>query len=166
LAPCIRLGRKELTADADFSVYQNTTDMLLETVPYNSANQPGDMLLLKGHLPSSIHIYSFKSDYVQPFKNGRFEAGVKSSYVETDNVVDYQFHFDDKWVPDARSNHFIYAENINAAYVNVNRQWGKWTLQGGLRVENTIADGDQVTTKQTFRRDTTNCFLRLSSATM
>jgi outer membrane receptor protein involved in Fe transport len=149
---------KELTADADFSVYQNTTDMLLETVPYNSANQPGDMLLLKGHLPSSIHIYSFKSDYVQPFKKGRFEAGVKSSYVETDNVVDYQFHFDDKWVPDARSNHFIYVENINAAYVNVNRQWGKWTLQGGLRVENTIADGDQVTTKQTFRRDTTNLF--------
>jgi hypothetical protein len=149
---------KELTADADVLTYQNTTNMLLETVPYNGIGESGATIYLKGHVPSNINIYSFKSDYVQPFKKGRLEAGIKSSYVKTDNVVDYRMLLDDKWEPDARSNHFIYDENINAAYVNVNRQFGKWTVQGGLRVENTIAHGDQVTTQQTFKRDTTNLF--------
>ena len=41
-----------------------------------------------------------------------------------------------------RSNHFIYDENINAAYVNYSRPLGKkWTAQFGLRVENTNSNG-------------------------
>ncbi len=57
-----------------------------------------------------------------------------------------------------RSNHFIYDETINAAYVNYSREIKKWTFQAGLRMENTIAHGNQVITKQTFKRDTTNLF--------
>ncbi len=42
----------------------------------------------------------------------------------------------------ARSNHFIYDENINAAYVNYSRPLGKkWSAQFGLRLENTNAKG-------------------------
>ncbi|HEX6333426.1 MAG TPA: outer membrane beta-barrel family protein, partial [Flavisolibacter sp.] len=57
-----------------------------------------------------------------------------------------------------RSNHFIYKENINAAYVNYSRQVSKWTMQAGLRVENVNAEGNQVVSKTTFKRDTTNFF--------
>ncbi|MFX5918591.1 TonB-dependent receptor, partial [Acinetobacter baumannii] len=56
------------------------------------------------------------------------------------------------------SNHFIYRENINAVYVNANKQLGKWTLQTGLRLENTIAKGRQVTNDSTFKRNFTNLF--------
>ncbi|MBD0374590.1 MAG: TonB-dependent receptor [Flavisolibacter sp.] len=147
---------KELTADLDYVTYDNVSDMLLTTDSYFGGQQAS--LFLRGHLPSNINIYSFKSDYVQPFKGGRFEAGVKTSVVRNDNLVDYKRLMNDQWVPDARSNHFLYDENINAAYVNVNRQFKKWTLQGGLRVENAVAEGDQVTSKESFRRDTTNLF--------
>ncbi|MEL6485476.1 MAG: outer membrane beta-barrel family protein, partial [Bacteroidota bacterium] len=41
-----------------------------------------------------------------------------------------------------QSNIFAYTENINAAYFNYNRKWGKWNLQFGLRMENTISDGN------------------------
>jgi hypothetical protein len=57
-------------------------------------------------LPSDINIYSIKSDYTHPFKGGRFEAGIKSSYVKNDNIVDYQGCAADKWVPDSRSKPF------------------------------------------------------------
>ncbi|HMJ46013.1 MAG TPA: outer membrane beta-barrel family protein, partial [Ferruginibacter sp.] len=40
-----------------------------------------------------------------------------------------------------RSNHFIYKENINAGYINYNHQYKMFMIQGGLRVENTVADG-------------------------
>ena len=150
---------KELTADFDYVRYTNNSDMLLASDFYNSAGQYTGELLLSGRLPSNINIYSFKSDLVIPFKNGRLEAGVKSSYVTNNNEVDYRRQLLDKtWVADHRSNHFIYDENINAAYLNGNTQLGKWSLQGGLRLENTIAKGHQVTNDSTFKRNFINLF--------
>jgi iron complex outermembrane recepter protein len=149
----------ELTADLDYIGYRNTSNMLLTTEFYDDMHQQSsDPLLLKGHLPSDINIYSIKSDFTRPFKGGRLEAGIKSSYVKNDNIVDYQRLVADNWVPDTRSNHFIYDENINAAYVTLNKQLKKWTLQGGLRVENTIAKGYQVTNDSTFKRNFTDLF--------
>jgi iron complex outermembrane receptor protein len=116
-------------------------------------------IYLRGHIPSLINIWSFKADYTQPLKNGRFEAGVKSSLVNNNNQVDYTRQLSDKsWARDARSNHFIYDENINAAYVNVNKQFKKWSVQTGLRLENTIAKGKQVLNDSTFKRNFTNLF--------
>ena len=43
-----------------------------------------------------------------------------------------------------KTNHFIYKENINAAYFNYSRQIKKWGMQAGLRAENTNAQGHQV----------------------
>ena len=151
---------RELTADLDFIAYSNTSNMLLTTDFYDgSGQQSGNTLFLQGHLPSNIKIYSAKFDYVHPLKNdGRFEAGIKSSYVTNNNVVDYNRFVADKWQPDSRSNHFIYDENINAAYVNVNKQIKKWSFQAGLRVENTIAKGYQVNNDSTFKRNMTNLF--------
>jgi iron complex outermembrane recepter protein len=40
----------------------------------------------------------------------------------------------------------------------VNKQIKKWSLQGGLRVENTIAKGFQVTNDSTFKRNFTDLF--------
>ncbi|HEX8313844.1 MAG TPA: outer membrane beta-barrel family protein, partial [Flavisolibacter sp.] len=125
----------------------------------NSVGQNTGSLLLSGHLPADINIYTVKSDLTIPYKNGRLEAGIKSSYVTNDNEVDYKRQLTDKsWMADDRSNHFIYDENINAAYVNANKQLGKWSLQGGLRIENTNAKGYQVTNDSTFKRNFTNLF--------
>ena len=149
----------ELTVDLDYIGYRNTSNMLLTTEFYDDMQQQtSDPLLLKGHLPSDINIYSVKSDYTHPFKGGRLEAGIKSSYVKNDNIVEYERLAADQWIPDSRSNHFIYDENINAAYATLNKQLKKWTLQGGLRVENTIAKGYQVTNDSTFKRNFTNLF--------
>ncbi len=151
---------RELTADVDFIAYDNTSRMTLTTDFYNGNGDPaGNPLVLKGHLPSDIKIFSVKSDYTHPFKKGgRLEAGVKSSFVSNDNLVSYTRWDGSKWIADSRSNHFIYDENINAVYLNANRQLGKWSFQGGLRLENTVAKGYQVTNDSTFRRDFTNLF--------
>ena len=151
---------RELTADVDFIAYSNTSRMTLTTDFFNGTGEPtGNQLVLKGHLPSDIQIFSVKSDYTHPFKKGgRLEAGVKSSFVSNDNLVNYVRWDGSKWISDSRSNHFIYDENINAVYLNANRQLGKWSFQGGLRLENTVAEGYQVTNDSTFRRDFTNLF--------
>lgn len=62
----------------------------------------------------------------------------------------------------ARSNQFVYAENINAAYVNYSRQWKKVSFQGGLRLEHTLSNGKLTSSQQNkdslVRRDYLNLF--------
>jgi outer membrane receptor protein involved in Fe transport len=118
--------------------------------------------LLNGDLPAHIDIYSFKADYSQPLKNNfTFEAGIKSSYVKTDNDAQYTV-FDSttsEWKYDeTRSNHFIYKEYINAAYINLQKQFKKLSVQLGLRAEQTIADGDQVVKSDDFHKNYVQLF--------
>jgi iron complex outermembrane receptor protein len=94
---------------------------------------------------------------------------VKSSYVQTDNNAMYSNYNNttNQFVPDAlRSNHFLYKENINAAYVNLSKQITKiWSAQLGLRLENTNLTGNQLTSNQTFKSlytDLSNSVYRLS----
>lgn len=151
---------RELTADFDFIAYDNVSNMMLTTDFFDGDGQPSSgQLILRGNLPAKINIYSLKADYVHPFKKGgKIEAGIKSSFVENDNLVDYVRWDGLKWISDSRSNHFIYDENINAAYINANTKIGKWSFQGGLRLENTVSKGYQITNDSTFKRDFTNLF--------
>ncbi len=58
-----------------------------------------------------------------------------------------------------RSNHFIYRENINAAYASFNKSIGdKWELRGGLRAENTNAQGIQTVHDQDFYKSYLSLF--------
>lgn len=150
---------RELSADADWVGYSNTSDILLITDYFDGTPQSTGRSTLRGHLPGTINIYTFKSDYVHPIKGGRFEAGAKLSFVKNDNEVIYERLLETDWIPDnVRTNHFMYDENINAAYLNYNRQVKKWTFQAGLRVESTISKGNQVVSRTVFKRDTTNLF--------
>jgi outer membrane receptor protein involved in Fe transport len=117
--------------------------------------------LLNGHLPAHIDIYTFKSDYTQPLgKNGRFEAGFKASFVKTDNDAQYTYYnsSQDKWLNDVRSNHFLYEENITAAYVNLQQQVKKFGFQLGLRFEQTNVKGNQLADNKTFQKDYAKLF--------
>ncbi|HUS00307.1 MAG TPA: outer membrane beta-barrel family protein, partial [Chitinophagaceae bacterium] len=86
--------------------------------------------------------------------------GIKSSVVRTDNNASYDSIQFGKIVHDfTRSNHFIYEENINAAYVNLSTALSKkWNAQFGLRLENTNANGLQKTTGDDFERHYTQLF--------
>jgi hypothetical protein len=151
---------KELTMDLDYVGYSNNNQSLLITDAYD---HPGGVNTshseLKGNIPGMINIYSFKSDYTHPItKSIRFDAGIKTSTVKNDNQIDYTRLAGSNWVKDARSNHFIYKEMINAAYISINRQWKKIGAQVGVRAENTISKGRQVIIDSPFTRNYTSVF--------
>jgi iron complex outermembrane receptor protein len=149
------LGR-ELSADIDYATYENHTDFDFRTDHYS-----GDPLYIpyteleKSFQPATITIRSAKMDYTHPLgKEMKAEAGLKSSFVETDNDVKYYHITDAESILDSgKTNHFIYDENINAAYINWSGQFGKFGLQLGLRGEQTLAKGEQFTTTQNFKRN-------------
>ena len=153
---------REITADADYILYHKTNPGTTDNYTYD-ANKSlvGFPLLLRILTPSDITIYTAKADYVHPIKKvAKFEAGIKSSYVNTDNIADYTYydHSTATWKVDSRTNNFKYNENINAAYINASKQVNKWGYQFGLRLENTIAKGLQITNNQSFKRNYTQLF--------
>ena len=138
-------SRGELTADIDFMTYISGSSQYFDNLTYNPDWTKRDETILTGNLPSKIQIYSFKMDYSYTFEHDlKFEAGVKTSYVSTDNVANY-FNLINETpeVDTTNTNHFAYRENINAGYININKQFKKWNIQGGLRLENTNYSGHQ-----------------------
>jgi len=145
---------QELTADLDYARYGGNTLQNYTTSYFNldgTLMQPDD--ILKDHQTSALDIYSLKADYALPLgKQARFEAGFKSSYVQADNnLAFYNILNNVPQLDTTQSNHFIYKENINAGYVNYNKSFKQYKLQLGLRAEQTIATGDQLTTDNKFR---------------
>ena len=154
---------REFTADADFIWYGSQSNQRSNNymyLPNNTLTQ--NPFLLNGNLPSDIKIYSVKGDYTHPIREGeKFEAGFKTSMVKADNNAIYTLydHAASKWVSDVnRSNHFIYDENINAIYGSYSKQYKKWGVQAGLRVENTNGKGQLITNKTEFKRNYTQVF--------
>lgn len=153
---------KELTSDFDYIAYNATNSQLLISSYFNeTGNALKKADTLQGALPQNITIYSGRIDYSHPLKKGaRFEAGIKSSIVSTDNNASYDSIQYGRIAHDYnRSNHFLYKENINAAYVNLNGNLSKkLSAQLGLRFENTNAKGNQITTGETFNRHYSQLF--------
>ncbi|MGI8601057.1 MAG: outer membrane beta-barrel protein, partial [Chitinophagaceae bacterium] len=153
---------KELTSDIDFIQYNSTGNLFMVNSYMNAA---GDHLrkadTIAGFLPQDIDVYSARIDYLHPLKkDSKFEAGIKSSIVRTDNNALYDSIQYGRIVHDFnRSNHFLYEENINAAYANFSTPLSKKiNAQFGLRLENTIAKGNQITTGENFDRNYTQLF--------
>lgn len=155
---------RELTADADFLSYNSNKDQLFNNTSYTSAWGLKNSDVLLGELPSAIKIYSGKIDYTHPLKKGaKIESGLKTSFVETDNTAGYYNIVSGDKIPDYdKTNRFDYKENINAAYFNFNKEMKKWSVQTGLRLENTNYKGHQfgnpVKPDSSFDRSYTSLF--------
>lgn len=135
----------QLTADLDYVHFYSDGDQLSPIDIYlpngNLASEQQRQFLL----PSGVNIYSGKMDFIHPIDGkGEFDAGIKSSYVVNDNQLNWFKGEDSNFAQDyALSNHFRYSENINSAYVNLKKEWKRWGVQCGLRIENTNASGRQ-----------------------
>lgn len=155
---------RELTADLDYIHYRANGDQHFTNTSYKTAGTKETETTLKADLPININIYSAKADYTQLLKKGiKFETGVKSSFVTTDNTAGYYNLLGADWKPDyGKTNSFHYEEKINAAYVNLNKQVKKWGMQTGLRYENTHYEGRQAGNREkkdsSFRRSYNSLF--------
>ncbi|MEO8110702.1 MAG: TonB-dependent receptor [Ginsengibacter sp.] len=151
---------RELTADVDFGKINAKPVQDIFSQSFDVNNNPTSSKTQKSDQQSNITIKSFKADYVNPLKgNAKLEAGIKTSFVTTDNDVKFFDVIGGNNVLDVtRSNHFIYTENVNAAYLNYNKEFKKNELQFGLRMEHTNTKATQVTSNQTNRRNYVQLF--------
>jgi outer membrane receptor protein involved in Fe transport len=150
---------RELTADIDYGKFNASSIQDVNNANYNINNSLLSANQLQTDQQGTITVKSFKADYINPIKNGKFEAGVKISFVQSDNDVKFFDIVNGQQKLDlTRSNHFIYDENVNAAYTSFAKEFKKFDIQVGLRMEQTNTKGKQIATGEEFSRHYINFF--------
>lgn len=146
---------KDLVVDLDYGIFDH----------YNNSYQPNRYLNLaenallyennfRNNNATLINLSTLKADYEQPIGKGKLGAGFKLSLVQTANDLDFYNVINNvNFIDSSRTNEFDYYENINAGYINYNRQINKFSLQLGLRAEHTVSKGELVvTTSQDYEK--------------
>ena len=157
----------ELNIDADMSQFRNRTQAYLPN-RYRDATNSRTLTerIYWNVAPVDIDIKSFKIDYETPLskKGGKLGFGVKTSDVLTNNTFDFYNvnpKDDSRQIDINRSNAFKYKEKINAGYVNYNVQIKKFSVQLGLRTEQTASKGTLTAMKPTNSKDVDTTYTNL-----
>jgi len=146
----------EISADLDYSRYKGNDGSNYENdYRFQNGDRIRPIIYTRNNTPSIIDIKAFKIDYnVSLTKTVKLEAGLKSSWVKTDNDLQAEAYVNSTWENDTRrSNQFVYDENVNAAYTNVNKQFKNTSVQIGLRVEQTNSKGNLITKNTVVERN-------------
>lgn len=148
---------QSVNIDLVYAKFNSRSDQQYTTSYFNQTGDENSISKMTGSLPLDIDIKAGHLDYTLPLdKNTKLSMGIKSSYVQTDNRVEYDtLSAPGKWVRDSSiSNKFLFRENINAAYVSFDKVFHHgWQLQAGLRGEITNAKGHQYSPDSTNSRN-------------
>ena len=134
----------------DFSSFQNVdTEYLFpdETLIRNNRFQT-----FSGQ---KIKLYTGQIDYELPIDDSaQFEAGAKVSNINSESVLD-QFIFNNGIREEDLENSdiFLYDEINYALYSSFSKDWDKWSLKSGLRIEYTDIKGNSLSTNQVSDND-------------
>ena len=152
---------QEITVDADYSRYIGEQNNQFNNRYLLNNGQPlKPDYIFRNSTPSKTTIWAGKSDYTYPInKEMKLEVGLKASFVKTDNNYIFENFRSNSWSNDtSRSNQFLYDENINAAYANINRKFKTTSVQLGLRAEQTNSKGNSITEQRIVNRHYFNLF--------
>lgn len=148
---------KSLSTDLDFGQFDNNRTNY-QPNSYFNGNQTILLQEFKYRMntPININIISLKTDYEQDLLKGKISLGFKTSLVKTDNTFNFYNIINNTDALDVnRSNQFKFSENINAGYFNFNKKYAKINFQAGIRVEQTISEGNLIST-QVNKNNTVN----------
>lgn len=145
------LGQK-LEIDGNFATFNRNATSLVRT-----SNKTGDNLNfsdVRNEQPGDTKIYTAKVDYTKPLsKEVQLQFGAKFSRADLDNDLQSFYFEDDIWKNNIlQSNHYLFEEDIAAAYSKLSFSVGKWEGTAGLRYEDSRSEGYSITLDSTNTR--------------
>lgn len=155
-----------LTANLDYNHFYESMPQTMRTTTTDASNETiGNPVNRKGKQPNDINIYAAKLDYSKALKHQfKLEAGIKTSIVKTDNNSEFSILKNSQWQNDAgNTNHFVYNENVNAAYLSLSKTFKKgWSAKAGLRAEQSNIETNQMTLDSINKQNYLDFFPNLS----
>ena len=129
-------SRHEFTAEARFGLNRDEDDSsILQRFLDDAANPTGTPFTETAASDNDRRDATLQADYVRPLfgEKGKVEAGYKGTLRLLDATQDALRYVDSVAVD--QDDAFRYDENVQAAYLSLARQFGKFGVQAGLRAE-------------------------------
>ncbi|HYH15808.1 MAG TPA: outer membrane beta-barrel protein [Flavisolibacter sp.] len=132
-----------LNLDADYGYFKKGNGNLQSNIYSDAQNQPLNKNFYHSLNDIQIDLKAFKLDYTTNLLTGTLETGIKYSTIASDNEARffYRLPHEDS-LDERRTNVFGFKETIKSGYVNYKKTIGKWSLQGGLRLEEATSKGN------------------------
>lgn len=141
-------NRQQLSADADYSKYdRNSLEYITGNFYDATSNTNRTPYQFRSTVPTTITISSFRVDYVNNLTSKqKIEAGVKTSYVNSDNDQYFDKLVNNSYVSDPYfSSHFGIKDYINYGYLSYSKKGKVFDYNAGLRTEVTSSDATSST---------------------
>jgi len=152
---------KTLSGDFNYNTFNRSSAEYITNDFYDASGKTyRDPLMLQNLSPSTIKMWQAIVGFADPLtKTSKLEVGLKYSKVASNNdlSLDSLVNGVYKSYP-MFTNHFIYDENVNAAYLNYESKFEKFDLTAALRAEQTIEKGNSVTLSQVVNSNYTDLF--------
>ncbi|MFT3949448.1 MAG: outer membrane beta-barrel family protein [Agriterribacter sp.] len=122
---------------------------------YNKINEdPDKQRLWRTHIPVNTKIFSIQSDYAKVFSpKTHLTSGIKYASISRDNKMATEDFENALWtLTPGQNNHFLYTENILMLYTSAEHTLKHTTIKAGLRAEQTLSKGNELSSSITFSR--------------
>jgi hypothetical protein len=139
---------RELNLDIGYSTRNmDRTEFFNQAFFNDNFNDPNGILIReRSQMDGDNWSFSTQLDYVHPLSEGsKIETGFRTQVRQMDSDFNFENETDpNQWINNPnRSNHFVYDEQIFAAYGMYAAVLGKYSIQAGLRAEQTFTLADQ-----------------------
>ncbi|MGG8495311.1 TonB-dependent receptor domain-containing protein [Tenacibaculum sp. TC6] len=136
---------KIMKVDFNYLNYDNESEKLNKT----STNQVNTDITERFNSTQKINFFTASADFTLPYKFLNMSVGTKLSFIETNSGIKTFSKTNDSFMLDTnRTNDFKYNEDIQALYLNFQKNLGKWSLKLGTRLELTQTKGTSISLKQ------------------
>lgn len=137
--------RKEIYINLDYLHYTTSAYQTLESNVFKPANSQTEQYTLVTESPFDAKIYSARADYSDTiFRKIKIEQGIQTINSIRNNTSSYFTKQQNVLYPNKElNNSFRYRETINAAYINIQRRYKRFSAQAGVRVESTAGNAVQ-----------------------
>lgn len=132
-----------LTAGANFIIYDDDRLQDLNTAYFTPNGAILNTSAFSTIANQKSNIYTGKVDVSMPWGSAHVETGIKYSGIGSTSGMD--FFYTNQGAPvfdEELSDEFEYNEHIYAGYASLERDWGNWSIKGGLRGEYTDVEGN------------------------
>ncbi|WP_241485228.1 TonB-dependent receptor domain-containing protein [Psychroserpens damuponensis] len=151
------LTKGSLIVNGHFTTYNYERNQGVVSNFFDSNNDFQNVSAFNTHANQDTQILAAKLDYSLPINdNSEFEAGIKTSNIKTESDIT-QFDIDittgTETIDNLNSDVFDYDEHIYAAYANYALNTEKWSINAGLRAEQTNIEGVSLSTSQVNTQD-------------
>ena len=147
----------KLVADASFDFSLEEADTDIREIVRQGIEDPLFQRTRDAEDEKDLRI---NAEYVRPLgENGKLETGIRSDTEWMDNSYGVEERRNGNWVSlPAFNDNFLYLENVNAAFATVGTEWGSFSGQVGLRLENTRIRTEVKSTGQVNDQNYLNLF--------